>query len=416
MPQLSPHRTRLALIALALGGFSIGATEFVAMGLLPNIAADLTPALMASSPEQAIAKAGWLITAYAIGVVVGAPTIAAMSARFARKRILVVLAVSFTVATVASALAPTFELVVAARFLSGLPHGAYFGVAALVAARVLGPERRGQAVAYVLLGLTIASVVGVPALTYVGQHSSWRVAYLVVAALFAATTLAVWACVPHQQGDQAATIRRELQAFRRPAVWFALLTASLGFGGFFAVYSYVAPLATDVTGISEGLVPVVLIVLGIGTTLGILGGGKLADHGAARAIFWLFGALAVSLLILAMTAETLAGLLVGVFLVGASAQALAPAIQTRLMDVAGDSQTLAAAVNHSALNIGNSLGAWLGGLVIAAGLGYVAPTWLGLVLVVPGVAFALAGWWVTRSKHTPSQPAPTLVETTGKES
>lgn len=398
MPQLSPRRTKFALVALALGGFSIGSTEFVAMGLLPNIAEDLTPTLMAEAPEQAIAKAGWLITAYAIGVVVGAPTIAALSARFARRRILVALGVSFTLATVASAVAPTFELVVAARFLSGLPHGAYFGVAALVAARLLGPERRGQAVAYVLVGLTIASVVGVPAITYVGQHSSWRVAYLVVAALFALTTVAVLICVPHQPGDREATIRRELKAFSRPAVWFALLTASLGFGGFFAVYSYVAPLATDVAGASASFVPVVLIVLGLGTTIGILGGGRLADHGANRAIFWLFGALALSLLVLALSAATLVGLLAGVFLVGASAQALAPAIQTRLMDVAGDSQTLAAAVNHSALNIGNSLGAWLGGLVIAAGLGYVAPTWLGLLLVVPGVVFALAGWWVTRDR------------------
>jgi DHA1 family inner membrane transport protein len=405
MPTLSPARTRLALIALAFGGFSIGSTEFVAMGLLPDIARDLLPTLMETSPEQGIAQAGWLITAYAIGVVVGAPTIAAMAARYPRKRVLAALGVAFTLATLASALAPTFELVVAARFLSGLPHGAYFGVAALVAARLLGPERRGQAVAYVLVGLTIASVIGVPAITYLGQNSSWRVAYVVVAALFAVTTLGVLAFVPKQAGDPHATVRRELRAFKRPAVWFALLTASLGFGGFFAVYSYVAPLATEVTGTSAEFVPIVLMVLGVGTTLGILGGGRLADHGAVRAIFWLFAAFAVSLLILALSAGSLAGLLIGVFLVGASAQAIAPAIQTRLMDVAGDSQTLAAAVNHSALNIGNSLGALLGGMVIAAGFGYIAPTWLGLILVVPGVIFAVAGWWVTRHGEPRENPA-----------
>ncbi|MCB2413781.1 MFS transporter [Demequina sp. TTPB684] len=403
MTELTATRARLAIFALALGGFSIGATEFIAMGLLPEISSDLLKELSLVDSEAAIAKAGWLITAYAIGVVVGAPTIAAASARFPRRSLLIVLALGFTLGSVASAVAPTFETVVAARFVSGLGHGAFFGVAALVAARLMGPEKRGQAVASVLVGLTIASVVGVPTITFVGQQVGWRWAYLVVAALFAVTTFAIAAFVPRSQGDPRATISRELLAFRRPAVWFALLTGSLGFGGFFAVYSYVAPLSTEVAGASSGFVPVVLMVLGVGTTIGILGGGRLADRGAVRAIFLLFGALAISLTFLGLTAHTVPGLLIGVFLVGGSAQALAPAIQTRLMDVAGDSQTLAAAVNHSALNIGNSLGAALGGAVIAAGLGYVAPTWLGLALCVPGSVFALAGWMVTRRQ---SQPPP----------
>ncbi len=396
MTELNPLHTRLALLSLALGAFSVGATEFIAMGLLPEISQDLLPALYITDYDAAIAQAGWLITAYAIGVVVGAPTIAAAAARFPRKSVLTWLAVGFTVASLASAAAKTFELVVAARFFAGLGHGAFFGIAALVAARLLGPEKRGQAVAAVLVGLTISSVVGVPAITYLGQHVGWRWSYVAVAALFALTTVAITAFVPTHAADPHATIRRELGAFRRPAVWFALLTGALGFGGFFAVYSYVAPLSTKVTGVSSDFVPIVLMVLGLGTTIGILGGGRLADRGAVRAIFLLFGALAVSLFILGMTAHTVVGLLVGVFLVGASAQAIAPAIQTRLMDVAGDSQTLGAAINHSALNIGNSLGAALGGAVIAAGLGYVAPTWLGLALCVPGAAAALAGWAVTR--------------------
>jgi DHA1 family inner membrane transport protein len=407
---LSPTRARLALLALALGGFSIGATEFVAMGLLPEIARDLLPELSVTNPEASIGRAGWLITAYALGVVVGAPTIAAASARFPRKRVLVGLGVAFTLGTVASALAPTFETVVAARFAVGLPHGAYFGVAALVAAEILGPKRRGQAVAYVLVGLTIASVIGVPLITYLGQQAGWRPAYLAVAGLFGLTTVALIAFIPVSPGNRAATIRRELTAFRRPAVWAALLTASLGFGGFFAVYSYVSPLATEVTGTTASFVPIVLAVLGLGTTVGILGGGRLSDHlGSVRAIFVLFGALAVSLLVLGLAARSVAGLLVGVFMVGAAAQGLAPAIQTRLMDVAGDSQTLAAAVNHSALNIGNSLGAFLGGTVIAAGFGYLAPTWLGLMLVVPGVLFALVGWRITRHAAVAAAPQSQLV-------
>ncbi|WP_062466361.1 MFS transporter [Demequina maris] len=396
MTTLSPARTRLALLALALGGFGIGTTEFVAMGLLPDIARDLLPGLYAQDPDAAIAKAGIVISAYAIGVVIGAPTIAAVAARFPRKALLTVLAVAFTLGTVASALAPTFETVVAARVLAGLPHGAYFGVAALAAADLMGPGKRGRAVAFVLSGLTIANVVGVPVITWVGQQSGWRVAYLGVAAIFALTTLAIALLVPRAPGDPHATVRRELSAFTRPAVWFALATGALGFGGFFAVYSYVSPLATEVTGTSESFVPLALIVLGLGMTVGNLVGGRMADDGAMRAVFRLFGAFAGSMLILALASGTVPGLLLGLFLVGATASAISPAIQTRLMDVAGDSQTIAAAVNHSALNLGNSLGAFLGGAVIAAGWGYLAPTWVGLALCVPGVLAAVAGWAVTR--------------------
>lgn len=398
--RLTPARTRLALLSLALGGFGIGTTEFVAMGLLPDIARDLLPDLYASNQEEALAKAGIVITAYAVGVVVGAPTIAAIAARFPRKKLLAWLTVAFTAGTIASALAPTFETVVAFRFLAGLPHGAYFGVAALVAAELMGKGQRGRAVAFVLAGLTIANVVGVPAITFLGQHTSWRVAYLAVAAIFALCTAAILTFVPEQDGDPHATIGRELGAFKRPAVWFALLTGALGFGGLFAVYTYVSPLATEVAGTPERFVPVALIVLGIGTTIGNVAGGRMADRGAMGAVFRLFGALALSLLTLALLAHTIAGLLLGLFLVGLSASAISPAIQTRLMDVAGDAQTMAAAVNHAALNIGNSIGAFLGGVVIAAGWGYVAPTWVGLALCVPGVTFALAGWLVTRSGET----------------
>ncbi|WP_234996496.1 MFS transporter [Demequina sp. NBRC 110054] len=397
---------RLALLALAIGGFGIGSTEFVAMGLLPDIARDLLPDLYAQDPDAALARAGLVISAYAAGVVVGAPTIAAIAARFPRKRLLTVLAVVFTVGTVASAMAPTFELVVAARFLAALPHGAYFGVAALVAAELMGPGKRGQAVSLVLTGLTIANVVGVPTITFLGQQAGWRVAYLAVAAIFALTAVAIVAVVPWQAGDPSATVRRELGAFTRPAVWFALLTGALGFGGFFAVYSYVSPLATGVTGTPESFVPWALVGLGLGMTVGNFVGGRLADRGAMKAVFQLFGAFAASLIVLALSASTVVGLLIGLFLVGATSSAISPAIQTRLMDVASDSQTMAAAVNHSALNIGNSLGAFLGGAVIAAGWGYLAPTWLGLALCVPGVVFALAGWAVTRRSAGAAEEAP----------
>ena len=386
MKVLSPARTRLALLALALGGFGIGSTEFVLLGLLPNIARDLLPELYARSPEVANAQAGWLASAYALGVVVGAPTIAAFAARFPRKKLLLVLTAAFTVGTVLSAALPTFGLVLAARFLAGLPHGAYFGIASLVAASLMGPGKRGAGVAYVLSGLTIANVIGVPAITFLGQQAGWRVAYLAVAVIFGLTFVALALLVPHQPGDASATMKRELRAFGRSQVWLTLLTGAVGFGGFFCVYTFISPISTDVAGLPALFVPIVLVVVGLGMTIGNIVGGWAADTHVVRAIFSFFALFFVSLAGLALTAHTVPGLFVFVFLVGVAAAGILPAIQTRLMDVAGDSQTLAAAANHSALNIGNSLGAYLGGLTIAAGLGYVSPVWVGLMLCVPGVA------------------------------
>ncbi|MCU1543053.1 MAG: transporter [Microbacteriaceae bacterium] len=389
MRGLTPPRVRLALFALALGGFGIGTTEFVAMGLIENLAADLLPGLYASDQNRAIAQAGWLITAYALGVVVGAPTIAALAARFPRKQLLLWLLVAFTLATVASALLPTFGLVLAARFVAGLPHGAYFGIATLVAASLMGEGKRGRGVAIVLSGLTIANVIGVPLITLLGQQAGWRIAYLAVASIFALTFVAVALAVPFQEGDRAATLSRELRAFRRPQVWLALLTGAIGFGGFFAVYSYVGPVVTRVTGMGDAFIPVALVVIGIGMTIGNLAGGRAADHSVMGTIFVCFALFVASLASFALTAHTVPGLLISLFLVGGAASALSPAVQSRLMDVAGDSQTLAAAANHAALNLGNSLGAYLGGVTIAAGLGYLSPTVVGLLLCIPGVALAV---------------------------
>ena len=395
---LSPARIRFALLALALGGFGIGSTEFVAMGLLPNIAQDLLPGVYAQSPEEANATAGWIISAYALGVVVGAPTIAAAAARWPRKRLLLALVVTFTLATIASALLPTFGLVLVARFISAVPHGAYFGIASLVAASLMGPGKRARGVALVLSGLTIANVIGVPAITWLGQAAGWRIAYLAVAGIFALTFVAVLLAVPWQPGDEHATMKRELRAFSRSQVWFALGIGAIGFGGLFAVYSYVAPLATEVTGLPPSMVPVVLIVFGLGMTIGNLAGGRLADWSVRRSMYVFFGILAAALVLLGFTVANPVGLFTGVFLVGASSAALSPTIQARLMDVARDSQSIAAALNHSALNIGNSIGALLGGIAIAAGLGYVAPIWIGLVLTIAGVMLALASFALDRSR------------------
>jgi DHA1 family inner membrane transport protein len=358
------------------------------MGLLPDLAADLLPGLWSVSHARADAGAGWLVTAYAAGVVVGAPTIAVVAARFPRRRLLLALLAWMVLGTLASALLPSFGLVLAARFFAGLPHGAYFGVATLVAAEVLGPGNRGRAAAWVISGLTISNVLGVPTVTLIGQLAGWRIAYLVVAVLFLLTALAVALAVPRLPGDPTATPRRELSVFTKPQVWLTLGVGAIGFGGFFSAYAYIAPLATNVTGLPAALVPVVLIVFGIGMTAGNAFGGAVIDSGVLRAVVGFFLALMAALLLLALTAATPVGLFLGVAAVGFASAALSPAIQVRLMDVAHGGPTIAAAVNHSSLNIGNALGAALGGLAIGSGFGYVAPLEIGVVLAVVGLGLA----------------------------
>jgi len=378
-----------ALLSLAVGSFGIGMTEFVVMGLLPNIAQDLLPAQWAADPESAIAQTGWLISLYALGVVIGAPTIAAVVAKYPRHRVMVGLAVALTLFNALTFVLPTFELVAASRFLAGLPHGAYFGIGALVAADVLGPGKRAKGVAFVLTGLTVANVVGVPLGTYLGQQTGWRTAFMIVAGIFAAATVCIAIFVPAHAGDPVRTIREELKVFRVGQVWLTLGIGAIGFGGFFAVYSYVAPMITEVSGSAAWVVPIILVLMGIGMTIGNLAGGYLADLDLRRTMIGGLIALAIVLALLAVTAQWIWAIGFFVFLVGLVSSVLSPSIQTRLMDVAGDNQSIAAALNHSALNMGNSLGAFLGGMVIAIGWGYVAPAWIGVALALAGLGIAV---------------------------
>lgn len=391
-PAIPRSNARWALFSLAIGSFGIGMTEFVVMGLLPEIAGELMPGVYATDPEAAIAQAGLLITLYAAGVVVGAPTIAGVVAKYPRHRVMVFLALALTVFNGLTLVLPSFELVAVSRFLAGLPHGAYFGIGALVAADVLGPGKRAQGVAFVLTGLTIANVVGVPLGTFLGQQFGWRAAFLVVAAIFATATIAIALTVPHHAGEPSRTLRAELRVFGIGQVWFALGIGAIGFGGFFAVYSYVATLVTEVAGSPQWAVPIVLVVAGVGMTAGNLVGGRFADRDLRRSLIGGLVALALVQVLLALTAGWIVTVGVFVFLVGFFSAALSPTIQTRLMDVAGDNQSIAAALNHSALNMGNALGAALGGAVIAAGLGYVAPVWVGVVLALGGLVVAAASF------------------------
>jgi len=394
---LSPARIRFALVALALGGFAIGSTEFVAMGLLPDIAHSMLPQLWAANHEDANARAGWMVSAYALGVVVGAPTIAASAAKLPRKKLLLWLLVAFTIATVAAALSPNFPSLLVFRFVCGLPHGAYFGIASLVAGDLMGEGKRVHAVAFVMTGLTVANVIGVPAITWVGESFGWRTAYLFVAGLFALTFLAIAVAVPWQPGNPQQTLRRELSAFRHPQLWFALGMGAIGFGGFFALYTYIAPLVTDVAHLpQQPWVPLTLVVCGIGMFFGNLAGGRAGDHSVKLTILGAFLALMIALAFTGLVARTPALLIIGVFFVGVTSSAVAPTVQSRLMDVAHDAQSIAAALNHSAFNLGNSLGAYLGGLVVGLGFGYRAPIWIGILLTVLGFVIASISFLVER--------------------
>ncbi|MEU2178669.1 MFS transporter [Nocardia sp. NPDC019219] len=379
------------MLALALGGFGIGTTEFVTMGLLPDIAS----AVHVSEPT-----AGHAVSAYALGVVIGAPLIAALCARVPRKRLLVALMVAFTVGNAATVLAPSFGMLVLARFVSGLPHGAYFGVASLAAASLAPVGQRAKAVAAVMLGLSAANVVGVPAATWLGQHLGWRDAFVVVALIGVTTVAALLRFVPELTGVTVTDPMTELGALRRPQVLLTLLVGAVGFGGMFAVYTYIATTLTDVAGLRAGAVPLVLMLFGVGMVIGNIAGGVLADRGVDRAISVSMVAMTVILGGFVAAAHNPYTAAFGALLVGASGAALAPGLQTRLMDVAADAQTLAAALNHAALNIANAAGAWLGGLVIAAGLGYTAPAVVGAALAAIGFLLFTATVWTARGSRS----------------
>ncbi|HET6625609.1 MAG TPA: MFS transporter [Nocardioidaceae bacterium] len=371
----TPHVT-LATLALAMGGFAIGTTEFVTMGLLPQ---------MAQGVGVSIPSAGHMISAYALGVVVGAPLIAIFGARLPRRGLLVALMVAFALGNAASALAVSFESLTLARFLSGLPHGAFFGVASLVAASMVAPHRRGRAVSLVMLGLPVANVVGVPAATWMGQHLGWRSAYWAVALLGLLTVALVAAFVPATAADREATGRKELKAFARPQVWLTLLVGAVGFGGMFSMYSYIAPTVTDVTGLSSAMVPLFLLAFGVGGVVGTVLGGHLADWSILRSLVASSVAMGLALALFTVTAYSPFAAVLTVFLIATVGSVLVVNLQMRLMQVAGDAQTLGAAMNHAALNAANALGAWLGGLVIAAGYGYTAPSWVGAGLSAGGL-------------------------------
>ena len=403
---LPPGRLRLVILAMSLGAFAIGTTEFASMGLLPQIARDL---------EVSIPQAGMLITLYALGVVIGAPLVTIAAVRLPRARLLMLLIALIGVGNLLSAMAPDFTILAAARFVSGLPHGAFFGVASLVAARLSPPGQRARSVSLVMLGLTIATMLGVPASTAFGQIVGWRSAYIIVVLVAAVSTLAIWRLVPEpENGGVTGSIRGELRALRRAQVWFALGIGSIGFGGMFAVYSYIGEIVPGLMGLGERAVPVALFVFGVGMTAGNILAGRLADRSIYGTIFLGLTGMALSLAIFALVAQNAIAGMVLLLAVAVTSQLMGPSLQLFLLDASPDAPSLAAALHHSALNIGNSLGAALGAAVLAAGWGLAAPSWTGVVLAVLGLG--IAGWSFAihrrqqaRAAHAAAQESPAEV-------
>ncbi len=370
----APH-VGLVILALAVGGFAIGTTEFASMSMLPLFAEGLG----IDAPT-----AGHAISAYALGVVVGAPIITVLGARLPRRRLLLLLMAMFTVFNGLTGLSPSYHWMLLFRFLAGLPHGAYFGVGALVASSLVPADRRTRAVGQMFLGLTVATIAGVPLANWLGQVVGWRWSFALVALLGVATLSAVFAFAPDTPADENASPLRELGALKRPQVWITLGIGAIGFGGMFAVYTYLADILLRVTRMPLDSVPWVMGVFGVGMTLGNLVVPVFAD----RALMRTAGALLVwSMIVLALfpfTAGNVWSLGAMVFLIGIGG-ALGTVLQTRLMDVAGDAQALAAALNHSAFNTANALGPFLGGLAIAHGYGWTSPGWVGSGLALGGL-------------------------------
>ncbi|GGV91691.1 MFS transporter [Streptomyces gelaticus] len=384
----------LALLALAVGAFGIGTTEFVIMGLLPEVAADF---------QVSIPTAGFLVTGYALGVVLGAPLMTALGTRVTRKRMLMLLMGLFVVGNVVSAAAPVFGVMVVGRVIASLAHGAFFGIGTVVAADLVAPQKRAGAIAMMFTGLTVANLVGVPLGTYIGQTAGWRTTFFVVAAIGVIGLFGVARLVPEQSRHEGVRLRDELAAFRNVQVLLAMAMTVLGFGGVFAAITYITPMMTEVAGYSTSSVTWLLVLLGLGMVGGNLIGGRFADRHLMPLLYVSLGALAVVLALFTLTAHNKIAAAVTIVLIGGLGFATVPPLQKRVLDQAAEAPTLASAANIGAFNLGNALSAWLGGLVIAAGLGYTAPNWVGAVLAASALALAVVSGVLERRTLTPSR-------------
>ncbi|MEO6686346.1 MAG: MFS transporter [Dyadobacter sp.] len=366
-----------SILTLTLGGFGIGMTEFVIMGILPDIAKSLA---------ITIPEAGHLVSAYALGVVVGAPLLIGFTGSKPPKTILLLLMVLFTVFNTLSAFAPGYYILLLSRFFSGMPHGAFFGVGAVVAGRLAEPGKEARSVSLMFAGLTIANLIGVPLGTFIGHHISWRITFMIVGVIGLLTTTSIKIWMPSLAVTNTKGLLSELKFFTRLDAWLIVAVIAVGTGGFFCWYSYIAPLLTEVAGFSDDSIMYILVLAGLGMVVGNFLGGRLADrysplYTSAALLF----AMAISLTILYFVSHNQILTLISTFITGAIAFAMLSPLQMLMINTAKGAEMLAASVSQASFNIGNALGAYLGGLPIAAGLGFNSPEWVGASLAIGGV-------------------------------
>jgi DHA1 family inner membrane transport protein len=381
----------VALLALAVSAFGIGTTEFVIMGLLPQVAGDL---------HVTIPTAGLLISGYALGVVVGGPLLTVAGNRVSRKNLLVGLMVLFIAGNLISALANGYALLLTGRVVAALAHGAFFGVGSVVAASLVPPAKQASAIALMFTGLTVANVLGVPGGTALGQALGWRATFWAVTAFGVLGLLGVAFLVPRQPREPGHGLRGELAVFKRPQVLLALAMTALGFGAVFAAFTYIAPMMTQVAGFSDGAVTWLLVLFGVGLVIGNLVGGKAADRRLMPSLYVILAALAAILVVFVFTAHAQIPAAITLVLFGTIGFATVPGLQTRVMQQADGAPALASTANIAAFNLGNAFGAWLGGVAIGAGLGYTAPSWIGAALALGGLVVAIASGLLERRQQT----------------
>jgi DHA1 family inner membrane transport protein len=390
-----------ALLALAIGAFGIGTTEFVIMGLLPEVATDF---------GVSIPSAGLLISGYALGVVVGAPLLTAIGSKVSRKTVLVALMGVFIAGNLLAAIAPTYGVLMTGRIVAALAHGAFFGVGSVVAASLVPKAKEASAIALMFTGLTVANVFGVPGGTALGQQLGWRSTFWAVTALGVVGLLGIVFLVPRQATSEGPGLRSELAVFKNLQVWLALAMTALGFAGVFASFTYIAPMMTEVAGFSAGAVTWLLVLFGGGLVAGNLLGGKAADRSLMPSLYVILALLAAVLVAFVFTAHGHVTSAVTIAVFGATGFATVAPLQKRVMDKAKGAPALASAANIAAFNLGNAAGAYLGGLTIEHGLGYTAPNWVGAALAASGLAVALiSGLLDRRRTAVAEQPVLTTV-------
>ncbi|MEU9157751.1 MFS transporter [Streptomyces sp. NPDC048417] len=384
----------LALLALAVGAFGLGTTEFVMMGLLPDVADDL---------HISIPAAGHLVSAYALGVVIGAPLLAALTARMPRRTVLISLMALFVAGNALSALAPGYDSLLAARFLSGLPHGAFFGVGAVVATNLVAPERKARSVSLMFMGLTVANIAGVPVATLMGQHLGWRATFLGVSLIGVAAMAAVALLIRGADAPAPVSgLRGELTALRSLPVWLALATTVVGFGALFSAYSYITPMLTDSAGYADSDVTLLLALFGVGATVGNLIGGRLADHAMRGTLFGGLASMVAVLFLFPVLMHAQWSAALAVTLLGVAAFITGSPLQLMVMERAAAGPSLASSANQAAFNLANAGGAWIGGVALAAGFGVTSPSLAGAALAVLGLGVASVAFAVDRRRDVPS--------------